>query len=161
MLFCEVLYLDKFKCADFKYGNILFKFHCKNTKTFWSFSPKILQTGIFGHKFEQFCFFVKFCKYTNLRVLISNMTVVFKKFYNKSIQIIHFLSQIRSLLFLCKILELDKFQGADFKYDNIVLNVKAEDTAKKRILIPNFGLFVSWQSFANRQIWGRWFQIWQ
>ena len=41
-------------------------------------SPKIPKSGIFGPKFRYFCFsFVKFCKSTNFRVLISNMTIVF------------------------------------------------------------------------------------
>ena len=43
-------------------------------------------------------------------------------------------------------MQLDKFEGADFKYDNIFFK---------------FRHFCFFAKFAIRQIWGCWFQIWQ
>ena len=65
-LFPKILQLHKLEDADFKYGNIVFKLQ-----------PKDSQSGIFCTKFRHFCFFVKFCKQANLRVLTSNITTVF------------------------------------------------------------------------------------
>ena len=70
---------------------------------FWSKIPK---SGILGPKFRHFCFFAKFCKQTNLKLLISNMTIVFLKFLPKNTQIRHFWSQIQAFLFLHKILQI-------------------------------------------------------
>ena len=53
-------------------------------------SPKLHKSGIFGTKFRHFCFLVKFCKQTNLRVLISNTAMVFLKFLPKNTQIRYF-----------------------------------------------------------------------
>ena len=47
------------------------------TILFSNSNPKISKKGIFGPKFRHFCFFKKFCNETNLRVLISNTTIVF------------------------------------------------------------------------------------
>ena len=60
--------------------------------------------GIFGPKFRHFCFFTKFCIYTNSKVLISNMRTVFLNY--KVFSLFH------------NILQLDKFKDADFKYGN-------------------------------------------
>ena len=162
------------------------------TVLFSNSSPKIPKSGIFGPKFRHFCFFVKFCKQTNLRVLISNRTVVFLKilpknpqirhcwskypnkaflfpnsgifvsskilqfegadfkyeiiflkilaqkypntvFLVKNTQIRHFQSQIQAFLFLRKIQELDKFEGADFKYDNIFFKFQHKNTQIRHI----------------------------
>ena len=64
--FLKILQLRKFERADFKDDKIVFKFQ-----------SKIFKSGIFDPKLRHFCFFVKFCKQTNLRVLISNMTIIF------------------------------------------------------------------------------------
>ena len=55
--FCEILQVDKFEGVDFEYNNSFLKFYPKNTQIrhFWS----------------------QFCISTNLRVLISNMTIAF------------------------------------------------------------------------------------
>ena len=80
---------------------VFLKFYPKNIqiKLFWS---KISQQGVFGPKFRHFCFFVKFCKQTNLRVLISNMTIVLLAFLPKNTQLRHFQSQIQAFLFFTK-----------------------------------------------------------
>ena len=80
--------------------------------------------SIFGAKFRHNCFFAKFCRIDrNLRVLISNMTTSFlkilaQKYWNKA-----FLVPNLSFFFVCKILQLDKFEGVDFKYDNIFFEI--------------------------------------
>ena len=91
-------------------------------------SPKIAKSGIFGPKFRHF-FFVKFCKQTNLRVLISERKIVFlfqivpQKYPNKA-----FLSQVQALSLFRKILLLEKLEDADFKYDNIFFKFQSKNS---------------------------------
>ena len=118
LFFREILQLDKCEGVDLKYDNVTFKSQAK--------IPKL---GVFGHKFRHFCFSVKFCKQKNLRVLLSKITMVFLNFLPKNTQIRHFLvkntqirqfwSHIQAFSLFHNILLLDKFEGADFKYDNI------------------------------------------
>ena len=74
---------------------------------------------------------------TNLRLLISNMTIVFLKSLPKNTQIRHFWSQIQVFLFFRKILQLDKFEGADFKYDNSIFKIVGEKYPIKAFLVKN------------------------
>ena len=74
---------------------------------------------------------------TNLRLLISNMTIVFLKSLPKNTQIRHFWSQIQVFLFFRKILQLDKFEGADFKYDNSIFKILAQKYPNKAFLVKN------------------------
>ena len=46
-------------------------------------------------------------------------------------QLWHFCSQILAFLFLRKILELGKFEGANFKYDNSIFKILAEKYPNK------------------------------
>ena len=111
------------------------------TILFSNYSPKIPKPDFFGHKFRNFCFSVKFCKQANLRVLISNITMVFLKFlpkntqirqfFVKNTQIRHFWSQIQAFLFFREILQLFKFKGVDFKYDNSFLKFQPKNTQTK------------------------------
>ena len=48
------------------------------TTVFSNFSPKIRKTSIFGPQFKDFCFCTNIWNETNLRALISNMTMVFQ-----------------------------------------------------------------------------------
>ena len=48
-------------------------------------------------------------------------------FLVKSTQIRHLWSQIQAFLFSRKILQLDKFEGGDFKYDNIVFKCQSKN----------------------------------
>ena len=80
-----------------------------------------------AQQFKQFSFFFffffeKFCNLTNLRMLISNMAITFLKFQVKNRQVRYFFSQVKAVLFL-EICRLDKFEGADFKYDNNFLKI--------------------------------------
>ena len=84
LFFRTILQLDKFEGADFKY-DIIFSISRQN----------IPKSGIFGPKFRNFYFFIKFSKYTNLRVLISNMTIAFlRKWIPENIPIRNFWSKI-------------------------------------------------------------------
>ena len=42
-----------------------------------AFLVKNTQIRHFGHKFRHFCSFTKFCSYTNSKMLISNITILF------------------------------------------------------------------------------------
>ena len=69
---------------------------------------------------------------TNLRTVIQP----------KNTKIRQFLSQIQAFSFPnSKILQLDKFQGSELKYDNIVLKFQFK-ILKKAILVPNLGIFI-------------------
>ena len=46
----------------------------------------------------------------------------------KSTQVRHFWSQIQAFLFFHEISQLDKFEGADFKYDNVVFKFQPKNT---------------------------------
>ena len=126
LFFRNILPLDKFDDADFKYDNIVFKFQPQNT-----------QIGHFWSEVRDFCFFVKFCKQKNLRVLILNITIVFLQFFPKNTQIRHFWSQIQGLMCFRKILQLEKLQGADFKYDNSIFKILAQKYINKAFLVKN------------------------
>ena len=86
------------------------------TILFSNSSPKIPKSGIFGSKFKDFYFCTKLCYKTNSRTLISDMTI----FQPKNTQIRNFWSQLQAFLFFHEILQLDKFEGADFKYNKII-----------------------------------------
>ena len=111
LFFCEILQLDKFEHVHFKYDNSFFKFQSERH---------------FLSQIQAFCFFAKFCNQTSLTVL-SNITIVFLKFQPKSTQMRHFWSQIQAFLLFCKIQQLDKFEGADFKYDNSFLKFQVKN----------------------------------
>ena len=64
-------------------------------------------------------------------------------------------------MFLRKILQLRKFDGADFKYDNIFAKITAHKYTNHTFLVSNLDIFVFFVKFAIRQISGCWFQIWQ
>ena len=111
------------------------------TMLFSNSSPKVLKSGILGPKLRHFCFFVNFRKQTKLRVLISNMTIVFLKFLPKNTQGRHFLSQIQAFSLFQDILQLDKFEGADFKFDNIFFQIPAQKYPNHTFLVQNLDFF--------------------
>ena len=63
-------------------------------------------------------------------------------------------------MFFREILQLDKIEGADFKYDNIIFNFSSK-MPKSGFFGPKFKDFIFSPNFATPQIWGLWFQIWQ
>ena len=58
-------------------------------------------------------------------------------------------------------MQIDKFEGADFKYDNSYLKILARKYTNKAFLVPNLGIFIFWWNFVIRQIWRCWFQRWE
>ena len=107
LLFQEVSQLDKFEGAKFKYNNIIFKFH-----------PKDTHRGIFDLKFNDFYFYAKLNAKTNSRTLASNMKIIF----SNSSSIIQksdiFSPQFKDFYFLYQTLQQGKFQSSDCKYVN-------------------------------------------
>ena len=102
-------YLDKLEGADFKYGNSFFEFQSKNTqkgnfyfctklcslinlrvlissmaKIFPTYSPKLHKLDIFGSRFENCLFCIKYFLMTYWKVLTSNVTTALQ---NSSLQI--------------------------------------------------------------------------
>ena len=142
LIFCEILLLDKFEGADVKYDKIVFNFQSKNTqiKLFWSqiqsflFFREILQIG----KFEGADF-----KYDNSLFKNSCRKYRNKAFLVKSTQIKLFWSQIQAFLFLYKVLQSHKFEGADFKYQDCFLKFQPQNTLTKHFWseIQAFSLF--------------------
>ena len=82
-------------------------------------APKIPKSGIFGPQFKDFYFFIKLCDKANSRTLISNMTISFSNCSPKNTQIWHFWYPTEKLLLLRKTVQVDKFEGANFKYHNL------------------------------------------
>ena len=142
LFFHKFLQLYKFESADFKYENNSFKIVAENYKVM-GFLMKNTQITYFCAKFRHFCFCAKFYSQTNWRKLISNITIFFSNSSPKY-QIKNFQFQIQSLLFLHKILQLDKFKSFDLKHDNSQPN--------KRFFVQNLGIFVFSQNLAIRQI---------
>ena len=64
-------------------------------------------------------------------------------------------------MYFCKILQFDKFEGADFKYGNIYFQSLPQKYPNKAFLVANLGIFVFSEKFGIRQMLGCWFQIWQ
>ena len=83
------------------------------------------------------------------------MTIIFK-ILAENAQIRHFWSQIETVwIFFRKILQMDKFESADFKYDNSFLKILAPKHPNKAFLVPDLGIFIFSRNFAIRQIRGR------
>ena len=59
------------------------------------------------------------------------------------------------------ILQLEKLNGADFKYEFFFSKILAQKYLNKAFLVRNLGIFVFSQNFASRKIRGCWYQIWQ
>ena len=114
----QIFQVDKFKDGDFKYDNI-----------YSNSDSKILKSCIFDLNLKDFCFCTQYSNKANSRNAILNMTIIFpnsslkilnKGFLVKNNQIRLFLFQIEAFLVFCEIFQLDKFECADFKYENII-----------------------------------------
>ena len=53
--------------------------------------------------------------------------------------------------FRSKILQIGKFEGADFKYDKYCFQISAQKYPNKAFLVPNLGIFIFSRNFAVRQ----------
>ena len=71
------------------------------------------------------------------------------------------MSQLWAFLFLPKVLQLDTFEGADFKYDNIILKFQCKNTQIRHFWSQNKGFLSFLPKFSTRHIRVRSFQIWQ
>ena len=100
------------------------------TKFFLNFQPENTQMRDFLFaNLGIFCFFAKFCNQTNLRVLISKMTIIFFiilacGYPNEAFSV----ANLGIFTFFHESLQLDKSKGADFKYDNMVLKFHLKNT---------------------------------
>ena len=107
------------------------------TILFSNSSPKIPKSGIFGPKFTKFCFSATFCNQANSRVLISNVTILFLNSTSKRHNSGIFVPQFGYFYFFGKILQIDKFEGADFKYDNRFFKILAQKYPIKAFWVKN------------------------
>ena len=114
----QIFQVGKFKDGDFKYENI-----------YSNSDSKILKSYIFGPNLKDFYFCTQYSNKANSRNAILIMTIFFpnfslkilnKGFLVKNNQIRLFLFKIEAFLFFCEIFQLDKFECADFKYENII-----------------------------------------
>ena len=53
-----------------------------------------------------------------------------------------------------EILQIDKFEDADFKYDNSIFKILSQKYPTEAFWVPHLGIFVFPQIFAIRQIRG-------
>ena len=110
----------KFDSAVFKYHNSFLKFYPKNTQRKHFFS----QT-------QAFLLFTKVSKLINLSLVISNITIVFfNVFAQRYPNMAHFDQILRAFIFP-RILQIYKFEGADFKYGNSFLKFQPKNTKIK------------------------------
>ena len=87
------------------------------TIVFSSSTPKIPILGIFGRKFRRFCFlFRKILPLNKFWVLVSNMTLPFSNTTPK-IHKMEILVTNLWIFILHQALQLEKFEGVDFKYE--------------------------------------------
>ena len=75
--------------------------------------------------------------FSNFNQKISKYSIFGPKYPNKA-----FWSQIQAFLFLHQILQLGKFEGCDFKYDNSFLKLQPKKYPNKASFVPNLGIFV-------------------
>ena len=64
------------------------------------------------------------------------------------------------LFFFFKILQLDKFEGADFNCGNSFFEILAQKYLTNTFLVSTLGIFAFSWNFAIRQILVRWFKKW-
>ena len=83
-------------------------------------------------------------KYDNSIFKILAQKYLSKAFLVKNIQRKHFLPKIFAFLFFHKILQLDRFKGADFKYDNSFSNIIAHKYPNKAFWVKNTQISHFW-----------------
>ena len=93
LLFRKILQLDKFEGANFKYDNSILKFLSQKYPN-KDFLNKNIQIRHFCSQLQAVLFFREIRDWTDSRVLISNLTIVFLNILPKNTQIKHFQSKI-------------------------------------------------------------------
>ena len=129
------------------------------TMLFSNSSPKIPKSGIFGPKFKDFQFCIKFCKKINSRTLNSNIAIFFSnsrpkmpkegifgpkfrhfyfftKFCNQTNQRV--LTSNVAKVFLKIPVQQDKFE--DFKYDKSIFKLQPKNTQNRHFCSQISGL---------------------
>ena len=96
-----------------------------NMTIFFSNSnPKIPKSGNFGPKFRYFCFFTKFYKF-------EGVGFKYDKNFSKNLAQKHpnkaFLVPNLGIFLFSQNLQLDKFQGGDLKYNNVVFKFQPKN----------------------------------
>ena len=89
-------------------------------------------------------FDMKLCILTNSKMLISNMTVVFFKFWRKSTIIKHFWSQTQN--YFCFTLNFTYWQirGCWFKIWQKFYQIPVQKYPNREILVPNLLFYLTW-----------------
>ena len=77
----------------------------------------------------------------------ANMTIVFGILAQKLPNKTFFVPNLEQLLF-CEIFQIDKFEGADFKYEKSFLKILTQKYRYKVFLVSNLAIFIISQSFA-------------
>ena len=86
------------------------------------------------------------CSPCALRFIQSN-----QQFQSKNTQIRHFWSQIQAFSFFRKILQLGRFEGADFNYGNTFLENSSLKILEEGIFSSRFGHFDFFTKFDNQK----------
>ena len=76
------------------------------------------------------------------------MTIFFKNSSPKIPELHIFVPKFRHFCFFAKFLQSDKFENADFKYDNSFFKILAQKYPNKVFLVPNLGIVVFSQKLA-------------
>ena len=109
LFFSKTLQLGKFEEVHFKYGSSFLKFQSQNTHL-RNFLSEI-QVFLFFYKQNFFLLDI----FEDADFKHDNISL---KLLPKNTEVRHFQSQFQVFLLLCKILQVDKFERADFKYKN-------------------------------------------
>ena len=77
------------------------------------------------------------------------MAIVFSNSSPKISKLSTFGPEFRDFFFFDEILQIYKFETADFKHDNSFLKIIAQKYPNKGLLLPNLGIFVFSLNFAD------------
>ena len=123
-------------------------------------SSKIPQRRIFGSKLRHFCFFAKFairqiwgCWF---QIWQQFFQIPAQKYQNKTF----FCPKVKDFYFCTKLCSKTNSRTLIWNM-TIVLSNSSPKIRKLGIFGPKFKDFYFAPNFTIRQIWGRWFQIWQ
>ena len=152
MHFCffpTFLQLNKLEAVDLKYEKIVLKFQYKNTQIrhSWSQFQAVL---LFDKELEVNKFESADLKYENSFFIFLPQQQPYKAFLVKNTQIRHFWFQIYAFWVFHEILQIDKFEGVDFKYDNSFSKILEQKYPnKKAFLVKNTQLRHFWSQIQR------------
>ena len=105
-------------------------------------------------------YFTKFCKYTNSRELLLNITILFSNSSPKEPKWGTFCPKFSDFYF-CIILNDKTNLRRLISNMTMIISSSSPIYGNLAFLVPNLKFFVFESNFAIRQIRGRWFQTWQ